>query len=124
VDFVNAKNSLINLLGFEKNILLYQVGYHIAENHANISHIQTIHIDCDLIDSNHILNSKTHLKKPVIYSFPAYTIPIGSCIVEKPFNPTMFNVGKKTIDFININIYDDDGAGINFNGELFSIEIL
>ena len=118
VDFVTLQNSLVNLLGFKK-------GYNIAENHANITHIQSIHIDCDLIESNYVFRGdKKSIKRPLLYSFPAYTVPIGARIVESPANPRMFPVHKKTIDFININIYDNNGKQINFNNEPFGLEIL
>jgi hypothetical protein len=122
VDFLTIENSLRDLLGFNKT--MYQKGYHIAENICNISHIQTIHIDCNIIKSNHIVNGSKKILRPVIYSFPAYAIPTAARIVEKPSSPKMYNVITKTIDSICIRIYDDDGKDINFNGEPFSLEII
>ena len=114
-------SKLNNLLGFKEN-KTYNKGYHIAENHANITHIQTIHIACDFIESNYVLNEDTK-RVPIIYSFPAYTVPIGARIVEKPSNPRMYNVYKNVIEFVNIRIFDNKNNDINFNGEKFSLEI-
>ena len=121
VDF--KKSTITEFLGFEK--IMYVKGRNIAPNIPNISHIQTIHIDCDLINSNYIVkdNSTVTDRRPVIFSFPAYTEAIGSRIVKQPANPRMFDVNKDYISKINIKIYDNFGNLINFNGEKFSLEI-
>lgn len=129
-------SSLADLLGFAK--IKYRKGYNIAEFTANIINIQTIHIDCDLIESSYIVgkdhetleqSSKAYadttevLKRPVIYSFPAFQTSVGSRIIEKPYSPRFYNVHKKYVDSVRIHIYDNNGNDINFNGEEYSIEI-
>lgn len=120
VDFMFIQNSLAGLLGFENKI--YSKGYNIAPNNANIINIQTIHIDCDLIESSYIFGKEV-LKRPVIYSFPAFQTPVGSRIVETPYSPRFYNVHQKCIHSLRIHIYDNNGNDINFNGEEYSIEI-
>ena len=53
----------------------------------------------------------------ILYTFPAYTVPVGYKIIERISFPIYLPVRLKSISSIRVRIIDEDGKLINFNNE-------
>ena len=106
------------LLGFNKQI--YKDGYHLGEKIPKITEINSIVIHCDIIEGGYVNGKLTNL----IFSFPAFTVPIGYRLNVIPQTLIYFPITRKTIHSINIRITDEKGKEINFGGEEIMIDLL
>ena len=79
IDF-SHQTSFANLLGFD--LAVYKPGNHTSQNKINISDINTINIECDLIQGGFY----NGIKDNIIYNFPAFTVLVGYKIIER-MNP-------------------------------------
>jgi len=114
IDFIK-KYSLNELLGFEKKV--YKDRINISENLAKITNITDINIECDLVNGNY---SNGNLDN-ILYSFPANTVPLGYKFIERMNPPNYLPISRKIISDIHIQIVDQDGKVINFNGEKINL---
>jgi len=117
VDF-NHDRSLSKLLGFNKQT--YSQGYHLGEKIPKITEINSIVVHCDIIEGGYINGKLSNL----IFSFPAFTVPIGYRLNVIPQTLIYFPITRKTINNINIRITDEKGQEINFGGEEIMIDLL
>ena len=117
VDF-NHDRSLSKLLGFNKQT--YKQGYHLGEKIPKITEINSIVVHCDIIEGGYVNGKLTNL----IFSFPAFTVPIGYRLNVIPTTLIYFPITRKTINSINIRITDEKGKEINFGGEEIMIDLL
>jgi len=117
VDF-DIDKSLSRLLGFKKK--LYAQGFHISENIPKITEINSINVQCDIIEGGYVNGKLTNN----IFSYPAFTVPIGYSLNVIPKSLIYFPVTRKTINSITIRITDEKGKAINFGGEEIMIDLL
>ena len=59
-------NSFANLIGFTKNI--YKPGTYLSQDLINISNINTINVECDLIQGGFY----NGVKDNILYNFPSF----------------------------------------------------
>lgn len=109
--YFNRKDSIGSLLGFE-SITYDDTDYLISENVIDISHINTLKIDCDLISGSYHNGRNTH----TIYEFSPDVDP-GHKIVEQPMNLIYLPVIRTRINTLNITIVDQDNEFVDFRGE-------
>jgi hypothetical protein len=103
-----------DLLGFQNKVYHIQAGQSItSENIVQITHINTINIECDCISESYYNGQASN----IIYSFPSNTVPKGYKIIERMNPPIYLPLNKKYISQIRIRIVDDHNNLINFNGE-------
>ncbi len=53
----------------------------------------------------------------ILYTIPAYTVPVGYKIFQKEASPIYLPLTRNNISNYRIRIVDEDGNLINFNGE-------
>lgn len=106
-----GKDSIHRLLGFIDCTIPANT-YREAENIVNISTLNTIVIECDLVDGSYLNGDKCH----TIHQFALQT-PHGFKIVEVPRNIVYLPIRHKRIQSIQIRIVDQDGNPIDFCGE-------
>ena len=116
IDF-SDKNSFAKLLGFEP--LIYKPGIHTSQNKINISDINTINIECDLVQGGFY----NGIKDNIIYNFPAFTVPVGYKIIERMNPPLYLPIMRKEITDIRFRILDQDCNLISFNKEEINISL-
>ena len=114
IDF-SKSNTLRDVFGFDAQVLHF--GRNVAQNTANITNLSTINVDCSFVKGMY-LNDKT---SSILYSIPAYTVPVGFKIYEKESAPVYLPIIQNTISQYRIRIVDEDNKLINFNGEEISM---
>ena len=114
--FVNFTN-VANLLGFTSGV--YKPGLYISQNKINISNINTINIECDLIQGGFY----NGIKDNFLYNFPSFTVPVGYKIIERMNPPLYLPITRKVINDIRFRILDQDCNLISFNNEEINISL-
>lgn len=110
-------NSVLNLFGFKGDFFAPGRNY-LSTLPVNISSINTIRIDCNIVTGSYINGSKTH----TLYEF-APTTDTGYKIVENPRNIVYLPITSKKISLIQILLLDQDGKRVDFRGETISVRI-
>lgn len=110
-------DSIGPLLGFNKNIL-FSKDHYISENPVNITHVDTIRIECDLIGGSYHNGKGTH----VIHEFTP-NVKVGYKMNEQPKNLIYYPVIRRRLNTLNINIVDQNGQPIDNRGELLTCRI-
>ena len=103
VDF-SVPNSFASLLGFDKSVYMSSSTYFISQRKINISNINTINIECDLIQGGFY----NGIKDNIIYNFPSFTVPVGFKIIEQMSPPIYLPITRKVINDIRFRILDQD----------------
>ena len=116
VDFTKG-NTICSILGFNSKII--KDPYNIADTIIQITNITAILIDCDIIEGSYINGKESN----VIYSFPAFTVPLGYKMNIMVTNPIYLPVGRQVIRSISFKITDEEGHLIDFNGEEIALAI-
>lgn len=115
LNFCN-QNSIGILLGFKQR--LEEGIEHISSNVVNITNINTIRIECNLITGSYINGKLSH----TIYEFYP-CVPPGFKIMENPSNAIYLPLNKRTIDEISIQIVDQDGNLVSFMDETVTVRL-
>lgn len=118
VDF-SIENSINKIFGFENK--KYAPGSYISETNPDITDITTINIECDITSGGYFGVEKEAKRKNIIYSFLAYSVPLGGKYYEINNPPIYYPIDKKHIDKIRIRILDQKERIINFNNERICI---
>lgn len=113
----NREDSIHRLLGFDDTIIPAKTSKE-AENIVNITTLNTIVIECDLIDGSYINGDKFH----TLHQFANQTTH-GYKIVEVPHSVVYLPIKNNRIQSIQIRIADQDGNLIDFCGEKISCRI-
>lgn len=116
VDFTKP-NTIGTMLGFNNKIL--QPGYNISDNTVQITTTSSILIHCDLVSGSYINGHEDN----IIYSFPAYTVPVGAKLNIIPPNMFYLPLNRKIISSITFKITDEDGNPLDFKDEEISLAI-
>jgi len=113
VDFA-YETSFHKLLGFDAKE--YTAGYYKSEHFVDIMHIDSIYVNCDLINNSY--SNDEH--STAIYSlFP--TVGPGSKIVEKANHLVFLPINRRVISSITFWLSDQDSNIINFRNLNVSI---
>lgn len=116
VDFRRG-NTIAPLLGFlNKKIEANKTT--ISDNPVNISRVNVIRIECDIIHGSYLNNKKTHTLHEF---FPR--VAAGYKIIESPQNVIYFPTAKTTFDSITLSFLDQNHKQINFRGEIITARI-
>ena len=113
VDF-NVDNSLCSVLGFDRQV--YSEGRHESENIVNILSVNTILVNCDVIESSR-LNGR---EAPVIYTFFPDAAP-GDKIVNTPRHLIYIPLTLKLISHMTCWITDQNGDELDLQGEWLTL---
>lgn len=114
--YFNRDRSIGNLLGFKTKLKPNQV--HVSENPINISRVNVIRINCNLIMDSYINNMSAH----TLHQFDNNVAP-GYKISEIPRTLIYLPINTKRISTLSINIVDQDGELINFREETITLRI-
>ena len=118
VDF-SVTGSLNSMLGFPNQ--MYLTGKHTSNDIILITMTNDIFIHCDLVNNNSYHNGKS---SDILYTMPAYIVPVGAKQFVSEIDPVKLPLTTKTIPRLRIQIKDDNGKLLNFNGEAVSMEII
>ena len=118
IDF-SVPNNFADLLGFDKNIYSPTSTFYTSTNKINISNLNTINIECDLIQGGFY----NGVKDNIIYNFPSFTVPVGYKIIERMNPPLYLPITRKSITDIRFRILDQDCNLISFNNEEINISL-
>lgn len=110
LDF-DVDNSIGPLLGFELRTLENKIHYKSSQT-VNITHINTIRIDCDLVTGSFHNGQSTH----TLHEFSPAVGP-GYKIIEQPKNLIYLPTIRRRINTLNVSIVDQNNRLIDFRGE-------
>lgn len=110
-------NTIASILGF-KSRKLAAFKKHYSDYHANITKVNSICIQCNLIQNSFNNDVPVH----IIHMFYP-NVPPGWKIVEKPATVIYLPINTKFINEIILTITDQDGNLINFKEELVTVRL-
>jgi hypothetical protein len=110
VDFKGDK-TIRGLLGFNPKVISH--GYNISDSTVQITRTSAILIHSDLISGSY----NNGIESDILYSFPAYTVPVGYKINVFPPNMIYLPVNRKIIVNMNFKIKNEEGDILDFKGE-------
>ena len=123
MSIIGFKNNTIyaakNLQKLEENKFLFKENKLWSSERLNITDIETINIECNLIQGSYINGESSN----ILYTFPAFSVPLGYKIIEKPFSSIYFPLNVRTISEMRIKVIDQKERLINFNGEIININL-
>lgn len=115
--FFEKERSIGPLLGFSKRVL--KPGEeHKSDKTIDITKINTILIECNIVSGSYINNVSAH----TLHQFSLNVSP-GYKITEAPASVIYLPVNTRTINTIVVKVTDQDGNLINFRGEKISIRL-
>lgn len=117
IDF-RVPNSIGPLLGFKPQLLQPPQSRHISDYPINITKVNTICIDCNIVSNSFNNGKPVH----IIHSFTTKVEP-GYKIDESPTNTVYLPINTRYINEIVLKIVDQDGNLVNFNGELITVTL-
>lgn len=113
LDFKDSKMN--NIFGFVNK--RYEAGTHISEHRINISTLNTISIECNIVEGAFVNGEQSN----ILYSFPSNTVEKGYKFIERMYIPLYLPVTQSVISNIRIRIIDDENNLVNFNKEHISL---
>lgn len=116
IDF-SKERSIGSLLGFKKRILDPDVT-HYSDNIVNISKVDIIRLECNIISGSYFNDKPTH----TIYEFSPDVDP-GYKINQCPINVIYLPLNTQQINTLVVKIIDQKGDLINFRGENINIRL-
>ena len=99
------------ILGFDNKII--STGINNSDAIARLTSITAILIEVDIISGFYV----NGVERNIIYSFPAYMVPVGYKINIFPNTPIYLPVNTQTITKIYIRITDESSNLLSLNGE-------
>lgn len=116
IDF-DVDNSIAPVLGFTKKKLT--AGNHNSENLINITVINTIHVNCDLVASSRNNGKWGH----TMYKFYPDVAPGAKIVQRATHMEGQYHTfsDREKLDRLRISITDQDNNPIDFRGELISV---
>lgn len=111
---IEMNDELKSILGFGEEVINKEEN--ISENNVQITKINSINIEVDIIEGSTVNGSK----KPIIYSFFP-NVGFGYKIINNINNPIYLPVFTNPISNINIRITDQNGNQINNQNELVDL---
>lgn len=115
VDFTPT-DSLAKVLGFENKPLTSLEST--SEHPADILKVNAICITCNLVSGSYLNNREVHI---IHQLFP--NVPPGAKIVENPSNLIYLPITTRVIDYISLQIVDQDGDLVNFRKERITVRL-
>jgi hypothetical protein len=116
IDFTKS-GTFRHMLGFESKVL--QKGYNISDNTVQITSSSSILIKCSIISGSYH-NGK---QSTVLYSLPAYLVPIGYKINVEVAERMYLPVHVSVITRITFEIVDDNDKILDFKDETVALAI-
>lgn len=114
--YFNRDRSIGSLLGFKSELKPEQL--HVSESRIDISRVNVIRINCNLIVDSYINNTSAH----TLHQFAINVMP-GYKISEIPGTLIYLPINTRRISTISINIVDQDGEALNFRGETITLRL-
>lgn len=112
----DCENSIGPTLGFTNETI--GPGFHKSPNIVNIMDINSILINVDFISGTYVNNRRL----PTIHSFYPKVGP-GYKIIHEPKHLFYLPVTSKKLDGVRLWLTDQDGNGINLQGEILTVTI-
>lgn len=119
IDFTH-NNSIASLLGFERT-RLQPNKTHQSVLPVNIMKVRIVRVDCNITSGAYHNGVPTH----TLFEFDVDVEP-GHKLTKEPQNIIYMSVkpdGRQFIDNITLNVLDDDGDLIDFNGEKIIVKL-
>lgn len=116
-DIKFPKNSIKDILGFQNNY--YPRGYHVSEAIPQISAVNIVNVECNIIDGSFRNGKKSHS----LYAFSP-NVPTGYKLIERPSNILFLPVRQKDISNITLRLTNEKGKLVQFNHEEVTIHLV
>lgn len=114
----NVNDSIASILGFEKRILSADV-LHESDTVVKITPVNCIKVDCNLALGSFENGEQSH----TIHEFYPVVAP-GYKIVEVPRHCVLYKLKTSTVEYIKVQLKDQNGKLINFRGETVNVRLL
>jgi hypothetical protein len=112
-----AQSTIRSLLGFAPETVPH--GYTEASNPVNILSVDSIRVECDLIDNSYVDGERA----PVVYSFFPNAQP-GEKVIERPEARVYLPISKSgNIERVHIALKDQTGKLLNLRGETITMRL-
>lgn len=115
--YFNRGNTIGKLLGFSATVLKPNI-LNISDLPVNIIKINTIRVDCNIIEGSYFNDKAMH----ILHEF-SLNVPPGYKINEVPRNVIYLPVTADQIRSITIKFLDQDGDLINFREENITVRL-
>lgn len=115
--YFNKERTIGTLLGFSSKILQPNIK-HISDKAIDITKINNICVQCNIINGSYINNESAH----TLHQFSLVVSP-GYKITETPQNVIYLPVNTTQINSITLKVVDQNGQIINFRGERITIRL-
>lgn len=116
IDFLKP-HTIGSLLGFKK-AMLKSGETHISSHSINITNVNSVCIDCNIIQNSYINNTPGH----IIHMFYP-NVPPGFKIVQCPTNVIYLPINTRFINEIILKIVDQDGKLVTFKDQLITVRL-
>lgn len=116
--YFDKERSIGQLLGFSKTELKPSKKSHESDLPVNITKVNAIRIECNLITGSYINDRLVH----TLHEFSPDVGP-GYKITEVPKNVIYLPVNVKRISSVVVKVVDQDGNLINFRGENITLRL-
>ena len=117
VDF-NVKNSMHELLGFDKDSKIEGTGRYIAKNIINIANVTQLVFNCSLTESNYVNGQES----PFLYNC-GINVPAGYKLFRELTDISYKNLTTSQISHIRLWIVDQDGAPVNLRKDKLTVTL-
>ena len=117
VDF-NVKNSMHELLGFDKDSKIEGAGRYIAKNIINIANVTQLVFNCSLTESNYVNGQES----PFLYNC-GINVPAGYKLFRELTDISYKNLTTSQISHIRLWIVDQDGAPVNLRKDKLTVTL-
>lgn len=115
--YLNKPRTIGQLLGFSFRKLMPNIK-HKSDIKVNISKVNTIRIECNLVFGSYLNSKQVH----TIHEFAPSVAP-GHKIIEVPRNVIYLPINTKQITSITLSLVDQDDNLVNFRGETITARI-
>jgi len=116
IDF-QPNDSIASVLGFTKRIIPANT-FQRSNLPVAILKVNALRVECSITTGAYINGQKVHT---IHEFFPA--VPPGYKIIEIPTQVIYLPISVKSIDHLELRIVDQDGALVNFRGEIITVRL-
>jgi len=116
IDF-EQEGTIGEILGFSRK-LYADSSVHVSDKICQITKLHSIRLDCNIVTGAYYNGKLSH----TVFEFPL-RVPPGYMITEVPKNIIYLPITSNQIDNITLDILDQDGRQVNFQGEMIVVRL-
>lgn len=116
--FVEVNAELAEVMGIKNGGYTFYTGKEILENPTKITQVNVVRINCNIAQSSYLNGKPTHT---IHEFFP--NVPPGFRIIEVPNTIIYHSINTNSIEFIQLDLIDQNNRLIDFRGEVINIRL-